>query len=152
MRQTNFEPTESSWSILALMRFLLATIVYVVHLHPFAKSPLPFPFEEIAAFGGKAAVLGFLLISGVSIGYSYRLSKTGYLKRRFLRIYPLYFFAVLTAVFLQYFLGSPYQVLNWTMVSAGWRTSLANFFFLQEFLSIPVTYNFPLWSISIEVF
>lgn len=130
--------------------FFFATIVYIGHLNFFIQ--LSNPFDLILTLGGKAAVLGFLLISGISVGHSYLNSKTGYFKRRFLRIYPLYFFAVLATVFLQYFLGSPYQLTNITFVSAGWLTSVANFFFLQGFLSIPITYNGPLWSLSVEVF
>lgn len=150
MKLKEFHLSETSWSILALMRFFLATIVYIGHLNFFIQ--LSNPFDLILTLGGKAAVLGFLLISGISVGHSYLNSKTSYFKRRFLRIYPLYFFAVLATVFLQYFLGSPYQLTNITFVSAGWLTSVANFFFLQGFLSIPITYNGPLWSLSVEVF
>ena len=152
MKYYTFNPNESFWAVLGIMRFLLATIVYFVHLKPFVQLPVPLLFEQVILFGGKTAVIGFLVISGVSIGYSYRKAKEGYWKRRFLRIYPLYFFAVLLTVLLQHFLGSPYPVQNWTLNAAGWLTNVANFFFLQEFVSITITYNIALWSLSIEVF
>jgi peptidoglycan/LPS O-acetylase OafA/YrhL len=102
--------------------------------------------------GGKAAVLGFLLISGISIGHSYYNSQSGFLKRRFLRVYPLYFFAVLFGVFTQYFLGSPYQLPNINMVAAGIGTSIGNFVLLQGIAVNTITNNGPLWSLGVEFF
>jgi peptidoglycan/LPS O-acetylase OafA/YrhL len=142
--------TESTWALLAGARFFLALIVIVGHLKDFVVG-----FDWvlfIASFGPKAAVMSFLLISGISIGYSYRKNKSGFFKRRFLRIYPLYFFAVLFAVFLQYYLGSPYKLVNTTMVAAGYFTSLANFLVLGGIASIIIPYNGPLWSLGVEVF
>lgn len=147
--------TDSAWALLALTRFCLAFIVmlYIGHLSHFVHfAEYPMLFEKITNLGGRAAVVGFLFISGISIGYSYFQKKEGFLKRRFLRIYPLYFFAVLFAVFLQYFIGSPYQLPGVTMVAVGDLTSLANFLLLQGILSIDITYNSPLWSISVEFF
>jgi peptidoglycan/LPS O-acetylase OafA/YrhL len=145
-----FAFTESSWAMLAGARFLLAAIVFVVHLSWFTK--LPLALASLILLGGKAAVLGFLLISGVSIGHSYMERPAGYFQRRFLRIYPLYFFAVGFALLLTYTIGSPYELPGRTMVAAHWKTNLANFFFLQDFASITITYNGPLWTISMEVF
>lgn len=147
--------TESTWALLAITRFCLAFIVmiYIGHLSHFVHfSEYPLLFQKITNLGGRAAVLGFLFISGISIGHSYYQKKEGFLKRRFLRIYPLYFFAVLLAVFLQYFIGSPYQLPGVTMVAAGNLTSLANFLLLQGIISIDITYNGPLWSINVEFF
>ncbi len=150
MTPRSFQHKESSWSILALTRFFLATIIFTGHLHFYVL--LPHIIKQYMTLGGKAAVLGFLLISGLSVGNSYINSKVGYFKRRFLRIYPVYFFAVLITVFLQYFLGTPYQLNDITLISAGWLTSIANFLLLQGFASITITYNGPLWSLSVEVF
>ena len=147
--------TESTWALLAMTRFCLAFIVmiYIGHLSHFVHfSEYPLLFQKITDLGGRAAVVGFLFISGISIGYSYYHKKEGFLKRRFLRIYPLYFFAVLFAVFLQYFIGSPYQLPGVTMAAAGNLTSLANFLLLQGIISIDITFNSPLWSISVEFF
>ena len=140
----------STWAILAGLRFVLAAIVMLAHLHVFV--PQPFAFGWVSALGAKAAVLAFLLISGVSIGNSYSLAPNGFLKRRFLRIYPLYFFAVVLAHVLTLTVGSPYQVPGQVLVAAGWKTDLANVFFLQDFFAIPIPYNGPLWSLSVEVF
>ena len=142
--------TESTWAIFAGMRFVLAAIVLVGHLHVFIAGTDR--LSVISDFGPKAAVLGFLLISGVSIGHSYKQSPNGYFPRRFLRIYPLYFFAVLLTCVVTILVGSPYQLPGQTMAAAGWKTSLAAIFLLQGILSITITYNGPLWTLGVETF
>ena len=106
----------------------------------------------IGQLGGKAAVGGFLLISGFSIGTSYLKNKTGYLRRRFLRIYPLYFWAVISAMLLPYLIHTPYEGQTVTWIGAGILTDIGNLFFLQNFAVIATPLNSPLWSISVEVF
>lgn len=144
--------TSSSWALLAITRFFLAYIVMYGHLYAYVFGFNSNSFQFILDLSSKSAVVAFLLISGISIGHSYAKNKNGFIKRRFLRIYPLYFIAVLFAVFLQYYLGSPYKIPNSIMVSAGPLTSIANFLFLQGIASITVAYNGPLWSLGVEVF
>jgi peptidoglycan/LPS O-acetylase OafA/YrhL len=144
--------TESTWAVLAITRFFLAFVVLYGHLFAYVLGFESVPFQFILNLGGKAAVMVFLLISGISIGHSYIRNREEFLKRRFLRIYPLYFVAVLFAVLLQRYLGSPYEIPNTTMIAAGNLTSIANFFFLQGIATITITYNGPLWSIGVEVF
>ena len=141
---------ESTWAILAGLRFLLAGIVLIAHLRVFVTDTTNFHF--VTDFGARAAVLGFLLISGVSIGHSYKQRSTGYFPRRFLRIYPLYFFAVLFTCLITLMVGSPFQLPGETLVTAGWKTSIANLFFLQGFIAVSLTYNGPLWTVAVEVF
>jgi peptidoglycan/LPS O-acetylase OafA/YrhL len=140
----------SSWAVLAGTRFFLAAIVLIGHLNLFTSLPPVLKFFDL--LGGRAAVLGFLVISGVSIGHSYKQQQEGYLARRFLRIYPLYFFAASLGVALIFILGASYKLPTSTLVSPGWKTGLANLFFLQGFLCITNPYNGPLWTISMEVF
>lgn len=146
--------SESTWTIFALLRFLLAFIVVCSHMKIyFFGKLLAKPLAFIAMMGGKAAVLCFLLLSGISICYSYFKSKNGYIKRRFLRIYPLYLIAVLFTILIQYMLGSPYITSSgFTFASAGLLTSFANIILLQGIMSVTITYNQALWSISAEVF
>lgn len=144
--------TSSTWALLAVTRFFLAFIVMLAYGHLDKFSDLSFFYIMIREFGGKAAVMVFLMISGISVGYSILKSKEGFFKRRFLRIYPLYFIAVLLAVFLQNYLGSPYLVRDTTFVAAGYLTTISNFLLLQGIASLSITYNNPVWSISVEVF
>jgi peptidoglycan/LPS O-acetylase OafA/YrhL len=148
---------DSKWALLSVIRFILALIVMVSqsHITTVVKlSKTPDFFKILYACSGRAAVIGFLVISGYSVSYSYKSNIEGFMKRRLLRIYPLYFVAVLFTVFLQYYLGSSYKIeeTGSVMVSAGVLTSLANFMFLQNIITIPITYNTPLWSLSVEMF
>ena len=151
MKSKNQDNEESFWSVLAVIRFFLAFLVFASHLPRFSGQ-LPLTLSIFLPLGGKAAVLGFLLISGLSIGHSYRQNSDGFYARRFLRIYPLYFFAVLFTLLLIPQIGSPYFLSGKTVVATGLATGIANFFLLQGFLSITIPYNGSLWSLSVEVF
>lgn len=144
--------TSSTWALLAITRFLLAFIVMVSFGHLDRFTHLGTFFNVTREFGGKTAVMVFLMISGISVGYSIMKSDVGFLKRRFLRIYPLYFIAVLFAIFLQYYLGSPYPVRDGAFVAAGYLTTFSNFLLLQGIASLTIMYDIPLWSISVEFF
>lgn len=138
----------SSWAVLGLLRFLLALIVFTTHLQ--WVTDLKFPFLQIYKFDGLSAVFGFFLISGVSVAHSYAERPSGYYTRRFLRIYPLYFVAVVFAHLLIILLGSKVVLANWEIIGSGWKTMTANMFMLQGFAATAVTYNLPLWSLSFE--
>src|ERR1700728_3629007 len=116
--------TESSWAALALARFILSIIVFFGHLVYF--SHLPYALLWVHMLGGKAAVLGFFLISGVSVGHSYSQRATHYFKRRFLRIYPLYFWSVTFTIILIYSTGSHCNLPGIQLVAPGFKTDFAN--------------------------
>ena len=135
-----------------MLRWMLASIVLMVHLKD-TFVPSNGLLEGLVSFGGKAAVIGFFLISGYSIAHSYGERPEGYFRRRFLRIYPIYGVAVLFTQFVVFITPSPAVCLDgYAYVSAGFLTSVANLFLLQEFAAIPLTYNVALWTLSIEVF
>jgi peptidoglycan/LPS O-acetylase OafA/YrhL len=75
------------WSLLALMRFALATVVAMGHLRD--AMPLGL-FSPVAMFGAFEAVLGFLVISGYSVTVSFAQQPLGFLRRRLLRVMPVY--------------------------------------------------------------
>jgi len=86
----------SNWDVLALLRFLLALIVALTHdLGTYC------PQTGITDLGTFEAILGFLLISGYSIGSSIQKEPHGFLRRRMLRIYPVYLAAMLLTYFVQ---------------------------------------------------
>ncbi|AWG22198.1 hypothetical protein FFWV33_12075 [Flavobacterium faecale] len=142
--------SESTWAILAVTRFLLAFIVMYSHFYAYVFGFNVGTNQFIIDLDAKAAVMAFLLISGISIGYSYDKNKKGFFRRRLIRIYPLYFIAVLFGVVLQYYLNSPFELPNTTMVPAGYLTSIANFLLLQGIIAITIPFNGPLWSIGVE--
>lgn len=139
--------TKSSWAVLAAIRFLLAVIVLNCHLAGLGiavTGKMLYPL-------GRTAVLGFFLISGVSIAHSYRQRSQGFYTRRFLRIYPLYFAAILFTQGVSYVVHPPVRFNGIPLHPAGLLTTVANLLFLQNFAAIPMPYDSALWSLSIEV-
>lgn len=82
------------WSILAGVRFILASIVAINHLGDYTSlGHLSF----IPRFGAFEAILGFLLISGYSISASFARQPRGFVWRRILRLYPIYLAAMVAS-------------------------------------------------------
>jgi len=130
---TKVKTPATNWEILAGLRFFLAWIVACGHLnHDFLPKDHAF-FQFFSLFGGKAAVIGFLLVSGYSISASLHKKTEGFYQRRFLRIYPLYFFAVILALLLEVCLSGKVQVARNIFVSNGWLPNSANLFFCKRF-------------------
>jgi len=91
----------------------------------------------------RMAVLIFFIISGYVMGISHIHTLfdygnvTAYLKKRLIRLYPIYLFALLICVIFGYWLVSLTQVIG-------------HVFFLQEFAVKTLQTNPPLWSLSFE--
>ena len=69
-----------------------------------------------------------------------------------LRIYPLYFVAVILTEILTLLYPGGIVCTDRILPATGYETALANLFLLQDFTAIPMAYNLPLWTLSIEVF
>jgi peptidoglycan/LPS O-acetylase OafA/YrhL len=141
----------SYWAILAYTRFALASIVVAAHLG--AWFPSTGLLDQIHRFGGGFAVSGFFIISGISVAHSYQVAPKGFYQRRFLRIYPAYFLAVLFSFLVMILL--PVRVIELGYIYSykqSWWDFLGQFFFLQDFFVHRLLVNGALWSLSIEVF
>lgn len=142
--------TDVRWEVLGALRFLLAGIVACEHLSWFQDPPDP-AVTALRALGAKAAVLGFFVVSGYSIAASLERGASGFYRRRFLRIYPVYFIALAATLALQTVLGvvsAPGYVFH----PSGLVTFTGNVLMLQTFLVKPVVFNSAVWSLSIECF
>jgi peptidoglycan/LPS O-acetylase OafA/YrhL len=139
-----------NWELLALLRMFLAWIVLCAHLMYFA----PDCGWAVAfnALGGKAAVFGFLLVSGISIGSSLDRDPDAFYVRRFLRVYPLYLVSLAFAFALEVASGGHVVVANLVVDAEGWKTDAGNLVFLQTFLVKPMQFDRPVWSLALEVF
>ena len=135
-----------NWDVLALTRFVLAWVV--VSVHTFMPSRIAGAF---VVFGGKAAVIGFMLISGFSIAASIQSRPQGFLLRRILRIYPMYFGAILFTLVVQALLEPRVEVGGMTIEASGWGRIIGNFLLTQMYLCKALDFNGPFWSLSIEV-
>ena len=125
------------WSKLAALRFVLASIVALNHL----GEMLPLGYLSVfPMLGTFEAILGFLLVSGYSIGVSYRREPSRFLWRRVKRIYPVYLASLLVMAFVLY-LGHEQapSVWEWTV----------NLLFLNQFV-VPDSIVGPAWSLSLE--
>jgi len=126
------------WSALAGLRFILAFIVAVNHLPDFVAIGT---WDFVPMFGPFEAILGFLLVSGYSIGASYAKEPEGFLWRRALRIYPVY----LAAVALSYAVFA----LEHGSFPSAWLV-LVNVLFLNQILTND-SFVGPAWTLALEV-
>jgi peptidoglycan/LPS O-acetylase OafA/YrhL len=129
--------TIDKWSILAGVRFLLASIVAISHLNDYA--PLGC-LGFIPLFGAFEAIMGFLLISGYSISASYAKQPTGFLWRRIMRLYPIYLTAMVVTYLAFILLEKPAPPL---IVLAE------NALFLNQLVT-NTSFVGPAWSLSLE--
>lgn len=127
-----------NWHALALTRFLLSFIV--VSAHVVTEVSNPGPLKWINNFGAFNAIIGFLLISGLSIGSSIVKNKESYFSRRVQRIYPVY----LASIVLQYLITP--EDISIIFVS----TIIINLFFLNQII-VPTSYVGPAWTLALEV-
>lgn len=125
------------WSVLSGLRFLLAFIVVANHL-PVAVAPGHWGF--VYNFGALEAILGFLLISGYSIGASYEKTPAGFIERRVRRIYPVYAASIVLALAVIAAAGDAFP--------SVWRV-LANALFLNQIVTHASLVG-PAWSLSLE--
>lgn len=132
-----FPPFEK-WSTLAGLRFLLASIVAVNHLPDFVPIGV---WAFIPRFGAFEAILGFLLISGYSVGASYLKEPDKFVMRRAKRIYPVYLAAVVLAS-LVYVMTHGSGPSIWTLV--------INVLFLNQILTAD-SFVGPAWTLALEV-
>ncbi|SRR5229473_599579 len=139
--------TKPNWSLLAALRFALALIVAGAHTTSFTLNSISMGFDSL---GAKAAVVGFLLVSGFSIAASLDRDKKQFYFRRFKRIYPVYFFSVLAAIALELWLGT-IQLPHLLLESNGAVAAIGNLLLLQTFLVKPIAFNGLVWSLAVEV-
>jgi peptidoglycan/LPS O-acetylase OafA/YrhL len=141
----------TSWESLAVLRLFLAAVVLAGHATWLSSERIAWA-STLDMFGGKAAVVGFLLVSGYSIGSSVQHSQRQFYLRRMLRIYPLYFFAIVYTIAVQFGTGGKALLPGRSFHSVGWKTALGNLVLVQSFLVKPIDFDGPVWSLSVEVF
>jgi peptidoglycan/LPS O-acetylase OafA/YrhL len=140
-------PHPRFWSTLAGLRFLFAMWVLFDHTYNFGPTDRAIP---VLTKSGLMAVMCFFVISGFSIRHSIETKPTGYLRRRFRRIFPINAAAVFIGWFAWSVLGlsggygtPPFKVTT--------RDFIANLLLLEAFLPVMIPFFFPAWSLSVEV-
>ena len=141
----------TQWEILAGTRFALAWIVLCGHTSFYFTDVDPVT-SWIGDLGGKAAVTGFLVVSGYSIAASIRARPEGFYRRRLLRIYPLYAAAILLAYATELALRGEAQMPSGQVVTGtGPWVAMGNMALVQTFFVKPIAFNGPVWSLAVEV-
>ena len=126
------------------LRYLAAALVVVHHTAPVLA--LGTPVDRFGS-GGYVGVTFFFVLSGFILTWSRRSgdTKSGFYRRRFARVYPLYFVTWLLAVAASFLAGDDKPI-------AGIVLSLI---LLQAWVPDPLIYgggNPPGWSLSAEAF
>lgn len=127
-----------NWPAFALMRFSLSFIVVTTHAIAYTK--LPGPLIWIDKFNAFNAIIGFLLISGFSIGTSILKNQNGYFWRRVKRIYPVY----ISSIILHYIVVPQEIDFIFTINIA------INLVFLNQLVT-KSSYVGPAWTLALEV-
>ena len=142
---------KSQWAILAGLRFALAMVVVLAHLRWVV--PSTGAHSWLGAAGPTAAVYGFLLISGYSIASSLSSQPSGYLRRRVIRIAPVYY-ACCALAWLPWLLCGPIVTMQngLTLQQPTLFVTAANLAMLQSFVSDTQNSLAPAWTLSIECF
>ena len=142
---SNINPKKINYN-LEVLRGSAAVIVVFHHIiyHNLFFNPKYFP-STLKAFEppGHLAVLIFFVLSGYVIGINHKERLFGsnillYIKKRFIRIYPIYFLGILLGLMVSITLYS-------------WPTMLSNFTLTQNVLYPVIWENNPAWSLNYEI-
>ncbi|NIJ53654.1 acyltransferase family protein [Dyadobacter arcticus] len=147
------------FEVLDIFRGLFASLVFLYHLSPFAKTPV---INNSFVANADMFVDFFFVLSGFVIAYSYQAISTIdevklFLKKRFLRIYPLHLFMLILFVAVEFaknMLTTFVKVNNPNDPDNNIFTFITSLFLLNStpiFDPKDVSWNIPSWSISAEM-
>lgn len=127
-------------------RFVAAMAIVVFH---FGRNRYPFDSDKISFLiqYSDVAVSYFFVLSGfimiVAYGKQTHVSAPEYLRNRFVRIYPLYLFALMLFMGVELYIGNPIAL----------EEVVGNITMLQSWIpDMAITLNYPGWSLSVEMF
>ncbi|HVU52789.1 MAG TPA: acyltransferase [Polyangia bacterium] len=144
------ERARVDWSLLGLLRFVMAFVVLCVHGAWFFAGRAPV-VDQVKELGGKSAVIAFLVLSGFSIGASVERAESGFYRRRLLRVYPSYIVAIAYTAALEAATGGLVPVARHVFHASGTTALLGNVVFLQTIVVSALGFNYSLWSLAVEV-
>ena len=146
------------YELLDLCRGVLAIWVAISHFHIFSVyvggSNDHYPWKVLQTLTSHASVAVdlFWIISGVALSAVYgqtTIPKSEFLKRRFIRIYPLHLLTLFVILSVEIVYNSKYH-----LIFAPRDTSLnifLNFFLVSEWVPNHRSYNNVIWSVSAEI-
>lgn len=150
---------KNRFEVLDIFRGLFSAMVVFFHMSTFTDTPIiNNPFVN----NSDLFVDFFFVLSGFVIAYSYReISTTNklqqFLKKRWLRIYPLHFTMLLSFVVIEggkHLFAGHIQVNNLNNANNNWISFVSSLLLLNS-VKMPgvsdVSWNIPSWSISAEM-
>ncbi len=131
---------------LTFTRFIAAILIFVFH---YGKDIFPFNIDGVkdVFYQSNVSVSYFFILSGfvmiIAYGNKTSIDFRDYIKRRFARLYPVYFLAIV-ALFLCFLMKQ--QPIDYTGL-------FLNIFMIQSwFPGYALSFNTPAWSLAIELF
>jgi peptidoglycan/LPS O-acetylase OafA/YrhL len=135
--------------ILEFLRGIACIIVFLSHIRvgtQYFKDP-KYDFIQLFTSWGKEAVIIFFILSGIVINLSTKNvnNRKEYLKKRLIRIYPIYFIVIIFVSLICLFVKEPISL----------DVVIGNLFFLglmEGYIVPTINLNPAVWSITCEVF
>jgi peptidoglycan/LPS O-acetylase OafA/YrhL len=145
-KQTN----ASQWAILAALRFFLAATVALGHFALFVRNDPTRMFGD-GYLNPGSAVFGFFILSGFSIAASVEREMSGFFRRRFVRIWPLYLATIAFGLAVQLLAPGGFTLpLGSHVPPASGMMIFASVLMLQTVIAGPVPFVGQIWSLSPE--
>ncbi|TKK65679.1 acyltransferase [Ilyomonas limi] len=150
---------KNRFEVLDIFRGIFSAMVVFFHMSAFTNTPV---INNNFVNNSDLFVDFFFVLSGFVIAYSYRgISSTDklqqFLKKRWMRIYPLHFVMLLIFVVIEitkHFFVGHIQINNLNNTNNNWMSFISTLFLLNA-VKMPgvhdVSWNIPGWSISAEM-
>jgi peptidoglycan/LPS O-acetylase OafA/YrhL len=144
--------SSDQWAILAALRFFLAMLVVIGHIS-FLVHPYPYGIFGAGYLHPTSAVFGFFVLSGFSIAASLDHQRSGFYRRRFVRIWPLYLAAVISGIAVAHYIVGPSGFVTPTQVPwppIATISIIASLLMLQNIVALPIFEVGVIWSLAPE--
>jgi peptidoglycan/LPS O-acetylase OafA/YrhL len=144
------ESNKMNWQVLLGMRFIFVFFITCAQLREFIEnidSDFVYNLRKFTAIGN---VIALLLLSGYATANSIKNNPEGFYKRRFLRIYPLYFCAIVLSLLPFLIFGNKIETLHAKPIVPPNLVSIVEHLTLLQGLAFGTfTSNLPLWPLGI---
>lgn len=153
MRDLQNSSMKSHWAILAGLRFILSVIVVAGHFALYIRG------DNNGLFGAGylnplSAVYGFFILSGYSIAASLDNTSSGFIRRRFSRIWPLYLASMAFGLAVcSLLIPNGFHFPLGGLFTPGHTSALsivASLLMLQTVIAAPISIIGPTWSLAAE--
>ena len=144
------ESNKMNWQVLLGLRFIFVFFITCAQLREFIHNIDSDFLYNIRKFTAIGNVIALLLLSGYATANSIANNPEGFYKRRFLRIYPLYFCAIVLSLLPFLIFGSKIETLHSKAIELPTIVSIVEHLTLLQGLAFGTfTSNLPLWPLGI---